>query len=87
MTYNINLGLRYSGTNFERVLTIPDVAEADAAIATVRNKVEALNASIADDADLKNFFRSDDFDADNNIGAFAGISSCEVKVVDETVIV
>lgn len=89
MTYNINLGLRYSGTNFERILTIPDVAETDAAISTVRNKVEAVNASIAGGTDdgLSTFFRSDDFDADNNIGAFAGISSCEVKVVDETVIV
>ena len=85
-TYTINLGLRYTGTDFERQLTIPDVAETDAALATVRAKVEAVNASISGGTDdgLSDFFRSDDFDSAENIGALRGIATAEVKAVDAT---
>ena len=88
-TYTINLGLRYSGTDFERTITIPDVAEDDAALSTVRAKVEAVNASISGGQadDLANFFRSDDFDAEHNIGSLRGIATCEVKAVDSTTII
>ena len=84
MTYNIKLGLTYENTDFNREMIITDVSETDAAIETVRAKVQTLNDSIANDADLRNFFRSDDFDAEHAIGTLRGISSCEVKAVDST---
>ncbi|MBR2775198.1 MAG: hypothetical protein IKD73_09465 [Selenomonadaceae bacterium] len=85
-TYNIKLGLGYEGTDFERKLEIKDVATADAATETVRAKVKGLNESLAGGtADgLDDFFRSDDYDASQDIGKLKAITTCEILKRDVT---
>lgn len=82
MTYYITLDLSYNNTDLNRKLVIPDVAEADAALATVRNKVQAINDSLAGGTDdgLSTFFRADDGSLLNKISAFT-VSSEEVTTL------
>lgn len=82
MTYYITLDLSYNNTDLNRKLVIPDVAENDAALATVRNKVQAVNDSLSGGTDdgLSTFFRADDGSTLNKISAFT-VSSEEVTTL------
>lgn len=77
MSYNIKIGMTYTGTDFTRDLIITDVAETDAAIETVRAKVDAVNQSLAGGTSdgLDSFFLADDGSLLNHI-------SCEIQNVD-----
>lgn len=77
MTYDIKLGLTYENTDFNREVIITDVSETDAAIETVRAKVDAVNASLSGGTSdgLNQFFRADD-------GSYLKHVSCEIQNVD-----
>jgi len=87
--YTIKLGLGYEGTDFERKLTISGVDSISAATETVRAKVKAVNASLegGTSGGLNQFFRSDDFDASENIGQLNAIKTCVIDNTQTTVII
>ena len=79
--YSVKMTLGYEGTDFERSITVKGVDSVSAATETVRAKVKAINASLTGGTDggLSNFFRSDDFDAEQNIGKFNEIKQVVVN--------
>ena len=81
---SIKLTFGYEGTDFTRNLTIGGVA--DSVIPGVKTKVKAVNASIAGGTDdgLADFFRSDDYDSDEGIGTFTGITAATVVTTETT---
>lgn len=87
--YTINLTLGYEGTEFERTLALKNVDSVSAATETVRSNVKAVNASLegGTDGGLSNFFRSDDYDASNSIGALNAIKQAVIKRADVTVLI
>lgn len=78
MTNKVSLTLGYVGTDFTRNVNLNDVADAD--LTSVKTKILALNASLAGGtADgLDTFFLSDDYDSNENIGAFSGITAAKI---------
>lgn len=88
-TNTIKLMLGYTGTDFVRKQNITDVAASDADVETVRAKVKAVNASLeAGTADgLETFFRADDYDAQESIGAFAGVTQAVIDNTETTIII
>ena len=81
--YSIKLTLGYEGTDFERLVTVSGVDSIDAATETVRAKAQAVNESLAGGTDggLADFFRADDFDAQEQIG---NLSAIKQVVIDNT---
>ena len=78
MSNTIKLTLGYEGTDFTRNFNIPNVSNEDAT--TAKTKIKALNASLAGGTDggLDAFFRSDDYDAQEGIGTFSGITAAQI---------
>lgn len=76
----------YEGTDFTRSFTISDVA--DSLTSGIKSKILAVNASLAggNSDGLNNFFRSDDYNADENIGAFTGITAAQLESTTITTI-
>lgn len=90
MSNSIKLGLGYTNTDSTRQVTIGDVADSIcAAPATVKSKIQAINASLAagTDGGLSDFFRSDDYDAAESIGSFNQIKSATIVESEVTNIV
>ena len=87
--YSIKLTLGYGNTDFERKLTLSGVDSVTAATETVRSKVQAINDSLAGgtDAGLSTFFRSDDYDASQSVGALAEIVDCVIEKTTTTVFI
>ncbi len=80
----VKLTFGYEGTDFTRRMTISGVA--DSLIPNVKANVKAVNASIAGGTDdgLADFFRSDDYDSDEGIGTFTGITAATVVTTETT---
>lgn len=90
MSNSIKLGIGYTNTDSTRQITISDVADSICASpATVKSKVQAINASLAagTDGGLSDFFRSDDYDAVQSIGSFNQIKSATIVESEVTNIV
>lgn len=87
MANNIKLEFGYANTDFTRQYTINNVADSIAADGkeAIRAGVKAINASLAAGTDdgLSAMFRSDDFDAQESIGAFNHINS--VTIVEKEI--
>lgn len=88
-TNNIKLTCGYKDTDFTRKYTITGVDSLSADKETVRGKVQAINGSLEGGTSdgLDTFFRSDDYDASESIGAFSGITEAVISNVTETVII
>ena len=86
MSNKLRLTFGYDGTDFTRNFSISDVEQAD--ISTIKSKIKALNSSVAGGTSggLNTFFRSDDFDSEENIGAFNGIKAAALTTETVTVI-
>ena len=80
-TNTIKLTCGYEDTDFTRVVTISDVDSTAAAVETVRAKVQAVNTSLAGGTDggLSDFFRSDDYDASEGVGALKEITQAVIN--------
>lgn len=86
MSNKLKLTFGYNGTDFTRNFTISDV---DSSVASgIKSKILALNASMTGGTSggLNTFFRSDDFDSEENIGAFNGIKAASLTSETVTVI-
>ena len=87
MNNSIKLTLGYNQSEFTRNMTIGNVADSIASdSATVKEKIRAINESIAGGTDdgLVDFFRADDYDGTG--GTFAGITAAQIVSTDVTVI-
>lgn len=86
MNNKLKLTFGYAGTEFTRNYTITNVA--DSLTGGIKSKILAVNASLAggNSDGLNNFFRSDDYDADENIGAFTGITAAQLESTTITTI-
>lgn len=84
--YSISFKAKYKNTTFERPYEFTDVPEEAATISVVRNKIDAINASLAGGqaSALANLFVSDDYDSLNNIGTLENINTVKIKAVDIT---
>lgn len=80
-TNTIKLTCGYEETDFTRVITISDVDSINATDETVRAKVKAVNTSLAGGTDggLSTFFRSDDYDASQGVGALKEITQAVIN--------
>lgn len=90
MSNSIKLGIGYTNTDSTRQITIGDVADSIcAAPATVKSKIQAINASLAagTDGGLSDFFRADDYDAVQSIGSFNQIKSATIVESEVTNVV
>ena len=81
---SIKLTFGYEGTDFTRNMTIGGVD--DSLISGAKAKIKAINASIAGGTDdgLSTFFRSDDYDAEEGIGTFSGITAATIVSTETT---
>ena len=86
MSNKLKLTFGYAGTDFTRNFTISDVASSLAS--GIKPKILELNASVSGGTSggLNTFFRSDDFDAEENIGTFNGIKAASLTSETVTVI-
>lgn len=84
MSNTLQLTYGYQSTDFTRKVSIGNVAESLSA-ATIKANIKAVNASIAGGTSdgLPTFFRSDDFNATQSVGAFTGITAA--KLTSQTV--
>jgi len=82
----VKLTFGYEGTDFTRNLTIGNVA--DSVLPNVKTKIKAINASIVGGTDdgLSTFLRSDDYDQEEGIGTFAGITAAQITATETTYI-
>lgn len=84
---SVIIKLGYTNTDQERQITFNDVLSAD--LAKVKERVLAINASLESGTDggMKDFFRSDDYDASDSdylIGQLKGITYAAYEIVEET---
>ena len=88
-TYDIKLTCGYQNTDATRQYKFTGVDSVSAATETVRAKVKAINESLAGGTDggLKDFFRSDNFNAQESIGALSEITQAVIDNRVETVII
>lgn len=88
-TNNIKLTCGYENTDFTRKYTINGVDSLSADKETVRGKIQAINGSLeaGNSGGLDTFFRSDDYDASETVGAFSGITEAIINNVTETIII
>lgn len=87
MNNSIKLTLGYNQSEFTRNMTIGNVADSIASdSATIKEKIRAVNESIAGGTDdgLVDFFRADDYDGTG--GTFAGITAAQIVSTEVTVI-
>ena len=87
MNNSIKLTLGYDQSEFTRNMTIGNVADSIASdSATIKQKIRAINASIAGGTDdgLSDFFRADDYDGTG--GTFSGITAAQIVSTEVTVI-
>ena len=87
MNNSIKLTLGYNQSEFTRNMTIGNVADSIASdSATIKEKIRAVNESIAGGTDdgLFDFFRADDYDGTG--GTFAGITAAQIVSTEVTVI-
>ncbi len=87
MNNSIKLTLGYDQSEFTRKMTIGNVADSIASdSATIKQKIQAVNASIAGGTDdgLKDFFRADDYDGTG--GKFSGIVAAQIDSTEVTII-
>ena len=87
MSNKLKMTFGYEGTDFTRNLTIADV-DASLTGASIKSKIQAVNASLTGGTSggLNIFFRSDDYDAEENIGTFKGITAAQLESITTTVI-
>ena len=78
MSNTLKMTLGYEGTDFTRNFNISNVSNENAV--TAKTKIKALNASIAGGTDggLANFLRSDDYDSEEGIGTFKGVTAAQI---------
>lgn len=86
---SVTLTLGYSNTEFTRKWKLDGLSAA--ALPNVKNKILAINASLAAGTDdgLADFFRSDDYnDSDPNliVGKFTGIVAAQADSVEEQIL-
>lgn len=86
---SVKITLGYTGTDFQRNMKFDNVA--NSALAGVKTKCKAVNASLAGGTagDLATFFRSDDYDAtdsENIVGNFNGIVAAQIDSTEVTYI-
>lgn len=88
MSKSITVTCAYENTDFTRKYKFNDVTNENAVANTVRNKIKALNASLAGGtADgLDEFFRSDDYDSTLDVGKLQRISAAQIDSQTVTVI-
>lgn len=88
MSNSITITCAYENTDYTRKYKFNDVTSENAIPNTVRTKIQAVNASLAGgNADgLENFFRSDDYDSENDIGKLQRISAAQIDSLIATVI-
>ena len=86
MAKTLKLTFGYNGTDFTRQYSVADVP-ATLAAADIKTAIKGVNTSLSGGTDdgLANAFRSDDFDATNNIGKFTAITAA--SLTDQTVTV
>lgn len=86
MSNKLRLTFGYAGTDFTRNYTVANVA--DSLKSGIKDKILALNSSLAggNSGGLNTFFRSDDFDSDNNVGNFNKITAAQLESTQITVI-
>lgn len=82
----VSFELGYTNTDFTRKYTIDEVPAG--ALSSVETKILAINESLASGTDggLGVFFRSNDYDAAQNIGTFNKIKSAQIVSTQEDVI-
>lgn len=85
MSKTVSFKLNYNSSDKTRLVTIDNVIDEMAIPNTVRNKVNAINASLTGGTadELANIFVSDDFDSSQGIGTLKKITDVEIKTVIE----
>lgn len=80
----LKLTFGYEGTDFTRNLSIGNVA--DSLVPYIKTKIKAVNASVVGGTDdgLSTFLRSDDYDPEEGIGTFAGITAAQLTTTETT---
>lgn len=83
-TNSVTLKLTYNGTEFTRSVKLTDVSME--ALTDVKDKIIAINASLASGTDdgMAQFFVSDDNDLSQNIGTLKKITNATIECVEET---
>lgn len=87
--YSIQIDLGYTNTDSKRQMTFSNVDAG--ALSSVKSKILAINASLASGTDggMKDFFRSDDYDAsdpDGIVGQLESITAASYTVTDDIII-
>ena len=79
---SVKLTFGYEGTDFTRTLTLHGVA--DSIAGTAKARIKALNASVVGGTDggLSDFLRSDDYDSEEGIGTFTGITAAQITTTE-----
>ena len=87
MSNKLTMTFGYQNTDFTRNVTVGNVA-ASLSAATLKTRIKGVNSSISGGTSdgLPTFFRSDDFDSTNSIGAFSGITAAKLESTTETII-
>lgn len=87
-TNSVSFTAYYEGTTKTRDYELSDVDSISADTDTIRNKVEAINASLAGGTAslMANMFVSDDYNQSQNIGTLKRIDNVKLKTIIETAI-
>lgn len=85
MSKTVSFKLNYNSSDKTRLVTIDNVTDEIATPNIVRNKVNAINASLTGGTadELASVFVSDDYDSTLNIGTLKKITDVEIKTVIE----
>ena len=87
MSNTLKMTFGYQNTDFTRKVTVKNVNSSLTA-AAIKTNIKGVNSSITGGTSdgLPTFFRSDDFDSTNSIGAFSGITAAQLESTTVTVI-
>ena len=87
-TNSVSFTCYYEGTTQTRDYELSEIDSLSADVNTIRNKVEAINESIAGGTAtlLANMFVSDDYNQSQNIGSLKRIDNVKLKTITETAI-
>lgn len=86
MSNKLKMTFGYKDTDFTRNFTISNVD--DSLTSGIKSKILAVNASLSGGTSggLDTFFRSDDYDSENSVGKFSGITAAQLESTTTVII-
>lgn len=88
MSSSVIFTCNYKNSTYKRTYELTDIDPESATIETIRDKVDAINESIASGTatDIENLFVAQDYNASQNKGTLEKIDGVKLKTIIETYI-